>query len=138
MTRQWVNGPGFVEWLWRVRPQLDGHLTTLLPEKDWREIMRAREGKVVGLSAADRICCHLFLHIDSEMPEELWVEGPRRGRPPHPRAEEAANLLGQGKTIREVAKTTGMSRSSLASIRAKHKAFEGLSYRDQQETWVRA
>jgi hypothetical protein len=117
MTRQWVNGPGFVEWLYSVRPQtFSGDATELLGETNMRGLCRAKQGGSLKLEVADRICCVLDLHIDSEMPEDLWVDGPL-GRARHPRAEEAAQLLAEGRSIRNVAEVTGMCRSSVLNIR---------------------
>ncbi len=50
-------------------------------DSDVRALFRAEyEAGTISLRVADRICVKLDLHIDTEMPEELWADEPR-GKP---------------------------------------------------------
>jgi len=75
---EYLDGPGFVEWVMRRRPDLDGKLRVILGDSQARNFGRWRHGDKVSLQQADRLCCDLYLHIN-EIPDELWVEAPARG-----------------------------------------------------------
>ena len=75
---EYLDGPGFVAWVLRRRPDLDGAVQTILGKAQGRNFSRWRKGDRVSLDQADRLCCDLYLHIN-EIPDELWVEAPARG-----------------------------------------------------------
>jgi hypothetical protein len=92
LGKQWINGPGFIKWLEEMRPVEmakndrngggDGGRSAWASESDIRAMYRAeKEAGTVSLEVADRLCVKLDLHIDSEMPDELWMDKVPQGRP---------------------------------------------------------
>ena len=90
LGKEWVDGPGFVAWLYEIRPYemrkpennyMRGGKAAWADESDLRALYRAEhEASVMSLHVADRICVKLDIHIDSEMPEGLWVDKCPTGR----------------------------------------------------------
>ena len=93
------------------------------------------------LEVADRICVKLDLHIDSEMPAELWVDDPKLGkagiRTSPERVAKVTELLKQGLNPNRIGTELGMSPRTVRKVMAATPAFEGLEHRDGT-TWGRA
>jgi hypothetical protein len=72
--REWVDGPRFVDWLYKKRPELHGNAVNWLGQNHCSLFWRAKNKQVsIHLDEADKICCILDIHIDAELPEDIWV-----------------------------------------------------------------
>jgi hypothetical protein len=99
---EWVDGPKFVEWIARVRPDYMAELS----DSQRRALLRfSHPGAKGSLGAVDRICVALFLHL-SEIPDEVWShDGPAKGRRlPDEVRREALELTAQGLGPTEIAR----------------------------------
>ncbi len=143
LGKEWINGPGFIRWLEQVRPLAmrrtfadgggDEGRHSWADDRDVRALYRAEhESQTISLEVADRICVKLSLHIDFEMPEELWVDkvprGRKGGRPDSKAAKKAKRLFGQGKTPERVAELTGLSLRQCCRIYSERPGHQGLNY----------
>jgi transposase-like protein len=153
LGKQWVNGLGFVRWLERVRPEqmrrsdgdkYEGREAWASPA-DIRNLYRAEfEGGIISLEVADRICVKLLLHIDSEMPEELWTGSPKGGRPGRSKAEieqlrqRAEQLIAQGHPAKQIAEELGVTPRTVYNW-SKQQWHEGLRRVEAERVyWERA
>jgi hypothetical protein len=101
LGKQWINGPGFIKWLEEMRPVemrknhkeagvVQGGRSVWASDSDCRAMYRAEfESGTISLDVADRLCVKLDLHIDSEMPDDLWVDKGPQGRPKAPGKKQA-------------------------------------------------
>ena len=144
LGKEWINGPGFVKWLERIRPlemakptnsHDAGGKTAWATESDIRSLFRAEhESGTISLRVADRICVKLDIHIDTEMPEELWTEDPKLGKK-HRSPSEARQLRQQaipmieaGHTSRQISEALGVTdRCARNWIKA---------HEDEQPSWL--
>jgi hypothetical protein len=115
---EWVDGPRFVEWLERVRPEYRTELT----ESQVRTTARFVQERCRGsLPVVDAICVRLDLHI-SEIPDETWTDPPNKRKgsdyPPEVRAQ-AIGLVRGGATVREVSKSLGVGESTIRTWKAR-------------------
>jgi hypothetical protein len=110
LGKQWINGPGFIAWLTEMRPveMAKNHMNgggeggrgTWANDCDLRAMYRAEnEAGTVSLEVADRICVQLDIHIDSEMPEHLWVEKDPKGRKTRRTPREVAMLKEKARAL---------------------------------------
>ena len=125
LGKEWINGPGFVKWLEKMRPlemlqpehsHDRGGKSSWATESDLRALYRAQhESGTISLKVADRLCVKLDIHIDTEMPEELWTEDPKLGKkhrsPSESRRlrEQATPLIEAGHTPRQIAEALGVT-----------------------------
>jgi hypothetical protein len=127
LGKQWINGPGFIAWLTEMRPVEmakndktgggEGGRSAWATDSDCRAMYRAEnEAGTVSLEVADRLCVKLDIHIDSEMPEDLWVDKDPKGRKTRRTAREVAMLkkkatalLAKGHHPRQIAKSLDLS-----------------------------
>jgi AraC-like DNA-binding protein len=151
LGKNWIDGAGFVKWLEEVRPQSmqrGDHGGRIGGRKSWandaelRALYRAEhEGGRMKLEVADRICVKLDLHIDSEMPAELWTDDPKRGkagiRTNPQKVAQVIALIGKGLSPNRVGTELGMSPRTVRKIMAATPAFEGLRHHGEG-TWKRA
>jgi hypothetical protein len=141
LGKEWIDGLGFVRWLEEVRPEqmrrpegsqeFEGREAWASPA-DIRNLYRAEfEGGTLSLEVADRICVKLLLHIDSEMPEELWTGSPKGGRPGRSKAEieqlrqQCQQLTAQGKSAPAIANELGVAAKTVRRW-TKQSWHEGL------------
>lgn len=143
LGKEWINGPGFIKWLEQVRPMdmkrtctdggNDGGRNSWCEEKDARALYRAEhESQTISLEVADRLCVKLGLHIDTEMPADLWVDkvprGKKGGRPDSKAATKAKRLFREGKGPQRVAQLTGLSVRQCYRLYSERPGYEGLTY----------
>lgn len=137
LGKEWINGPGFVKWLEQVRPvamkRTDQGRSSWADECDSRAIYRAEnESQTISLKVADRICVKLDLHIDSEMPADLWVDkvprGHKGGRPDSKAVKKAKRLFREGKSPQQAAQMTGLSLRQCERIYLNRPGYQGLRF----------
>lgn len=107
---EWVDGQKFVEWIEEVRPN---HMEEL-SESQHRALWRFRQPGAKGaLETVDHICCALFLHIN-EIPEEVWTDGPNKGRRVDGAKKlEALELVESGLSLSQAARQAGVHPETL-------------------------
>lgn len=77
--RQYLDGPGLVTWLERVRPELvDPGAAAVLGESASRRIWDWRNGAVAYYTTVDALLVRLGLVLDIDVPDHLWIVGKRR------------------------------------------------------------
>jgi len=125
LGREWINGPGFIKWLERIRPlemakptnsHDAGGKSAWANESDVRALFRAEhESGTISLKVADRLCVKLDIHIDTEMPDHLWTEAPKTGKK-HRSQQDAKRLRQQaipmieaGHTPRQISEALGVT-----------------------------
>lgn len=110
---EWVNGPEFVEWIEKTRPD---HMVEL-SESQHRALYRLRQPEALGaLRTVDHICCSLFLHI-SDIPEEVWTKRvPNKGKRIDAATKvKALELVDSGLSIPGAARKAGVHPETLRS-----------------------
>ncbi len=143
LGKEWINGPEFIKWLEQVRPMdmkrtcadggNDGGRNSWCDERDARALYRAEhESQTISLEVADRLCVKLGLHIDTEMPADLWVDkvprGRKVGRPESQATKKAKRLFNQGRTPERVSELTGLSLRYCCRLYAERPGHQGLTY----------
>ena len=143
LGKEWIDGPGFVKWLEQVRAQdmrrtfaeggNDRGRSRWANECDARAIYRAEnESQTISLKVADRICVKLDLHVDTDLPVDLWWDkvprGRKMGRPDSKAATKAKRLFREGKGVRKVAELTGLSRRQCERIYMERPGYQGLTH----------
>jgi hypothetical protein len=103
LGKQWINGPGFIKWLEEMRPESmykpENHLevggggrVAWASAGELKAMWKAEcRGEKISLENADNICVKLGLHIDMEMPPNLWIDDPSLP-PPRRTASEFQTL----------------------------------------------
>lgn len=102
---RFIDGPGFVEWLMRVRPELEGHVVAVLGSSIQRRLYDWKRGSCPeAFGVPDEICTKLDLHLD-EIPDELWLTvRPRvRGKRRPWERQRAVEMLREGYFPTEIA-----------------------------------
>ena len=137
LGKEWIDGPGFVKWLEQVRPvamkKTEEGRSCWAEECDLRAIYRAEnESQTISLKVADRICVKLDLHVDTDLPVDLWWDkvprGRKIGRPESKAATKAKRLFREGKGVRKVAELTGLSRRQCERIYMERPGYQGLTH----------
>ncbi len=102
--RDWLSGPGLYSWLLQngldhIELQLGYHARMA---RHWRD------GGTAHVYSADAVLCKLGLHL-SEIPDELWIEDPRKGRRITPEMcdEIKRRITELGQPIKVVAREVG-------------------------------
>ena len=108
---QWVDGPRFVAWIERVRPDYMAELT----DTHHRALYRFRQPGAKGsVETVDRICVALFLHLH-EIPEDVWTwEPPSKGKQvDQATKKDAVEMVKSGTPVAEAARRFGVHYETL-------------------------
>jgi hypothetical protein len=158
LGKQWINGPGFVRWLEEIRP-LEmakptnshdvGGKSAWATDSDVRALFRAEhESGTISLKVADRLCVKLDIHIDTEMPEELWTDDPKVGKkhrsPKQVKQlrQQAIPMIEAGHTPKQIAEALGVTDRSARNWIKEHQQQDGwlaglIEHTTMPKTWVR-
>lgn len=122
-----LNGPMFVDWLYRQCPDLDGAATVILGASATRRIRDWRLGTCPdAYDIPDRLCVALGLHLD-EIPDEIWITSRpmKRTRKRQPwEKRKALEMLREGWLPTEVAREMGVTARAVQYWREHADEFE--------------